>query len=136
MHDIHCIFIRNTIVWKITTRMFQLILSIICFFTITDGTNNFVRLHITHASLSCVFINQSEESEKFCAIRYTPTTHGCTNLTLNFDDLKYFATMSDSSYIEIPLDSPADNICFIVVAGNGTKNIAIEGKNSLMGKSL
>ena len=97
------------------------------FFTITDGTNNFVRVFITPASFSCMFINQPEESEKFCEIEYGPTTPECKNLT--FDSKLYFT--SDSSNIEIPLDSPADsNICFIVIAGNGTKNVTIEGKSS------
>ena len=76
-----------------------------------------------------MFINQ-QESEKFCAIKFAPTTLGCTNLTIDPKDV----IVTDSSYIEMPLvgDIPDDgNICFIVVAGNGTNNVTIEGENSL-----
>jgi hypothetical protein len=95
------------------------------FFTIIDGTNNFVRISIVDAIFSCTFINQPEESEKFCEIEYGPMTPECKTLTSNST---YF--VGDSS-AEISLDSPDNgNICFIVVAGNGTKNITVEGNNS------
>ena len=96
-----------------------------------DAVNNFVRISITSGSFSCKFINQSEEAEKFCKITYGPVTPaGCQNLTFNSQ------SVGDSSNIEIILDGFAqndNNICFVVIAGNGTKNVTVEGRSS--GKS-
>ena len=80
---------------------------------------------ITPTSLTCNFINQSKDIEKSCEIKYGPATPGCKNLTSS-----YLEAASDSNNIEIPLDISADNFCFVVKAGNGTKTVIIEGRSS------
>ena len=93
--------------------------------TVTDAINSFVRIIITPTRLNCIFINQSEGIEKYCGITYDPVTPGCKNLT------SYSESTSDSNNVEIPLDSPADGkICFVVIAGNGTKTVTVEGRSS------
>ena len=93
-----------------------------------------MRINITRTSFSCIFLDQSEESEKSCAIKYGPVTPECKNLT------SYSESTSDSNNIEIPFDNSTvtiydGNICFVVIAGNGTKTITVEGIHYNSGKS-
>lgn len=75
-------------------------------------------------SINCIFIDQSEERDKSCAVSYGPVTPGCENM-LYYSEASVSGT--NSVKVGVPSINNFTNICFIVTATNGDKTVRVEG---------
>ena len=76
-------------------------------------------------SIHCTFINQPKENIKNYTIKYGLVSSGCRNLPIQMK-----GEVSHSNAIVLPLGiklSESTEICFDVIASNGTKIVSVEG---------
>lgn len=108
-----------------STCMCELIIS--CFTFISDTSNNFVDLSFDLAlkTVTCLFLNQQETSDKICSIVYGNPTENCRAISLQSK-----SDSSDSVRIGFPTEyqiSPQSRYCFAITASNGTFSVIVEG---------
>ena len=76
-------------------------------------------------SIHCTFINQPKENTKNYTIKYGHISSDCNSLPIQMK-----GEVSHSNAIVLPLSiklSESTEICFDVIASNGTKTVSIEG---------
>ena len=89
----------------------------------TDGTNQFVTVEYNSAesTVSCTFLNQQDDSTKFCRIRY-----GQCQQELMLSSEAY-ATTETVIVLSLEFDNAGQMYCYTVEAGNNSYTITVEG---------